>query len=175
MIDDELDDSLTVVDLAIECLKRWQFYTWPEVQRAAKSVGPLVLEQLVSRDLWDDLTQADQAAVHWIMAEGHVVSGVREERLDRDREGPRIQSLYEAAEHFTALCGGRWYPGKHSRERESRSAVEFAGRLTAMTDGWREEAMRRALAGQDITEAIAQAVMYRNILRSVYGIEATNE
>ncbi|MCX4910992.1 hypothetical protein [Streptomyces sp. NBC_00878] len=175
MIDDELDDSLTVVDLAIECLKRWQFYTWPEVQRAAKSVGTLILEQLVSRDLWDGLTQADQAAVHWLMAEGHAVSGVQEERLDRDREGPRIQSLYEAADHFTALCGGRWYQGKQGRVREGRSAVDFAARFTVMPDGWREEAMRRAMAGQDIASTIAQAAMYRNILRSVHGIGSTNE
>ena len=107
MTTDELDDSLTVVDLAMESLKRWQFHTWSEVQRAAKSVGPLVLERLVSRDLWDDLTPNDQAAVHWIMAEGQVVSGVQEERLDRERGGPRSPSLYEAADHFTAPCGYR--------------------------------------------------------------------
>jgi hypothetical protein len=173
MTADELDDSLTVVDLAIECLNRWQFYTWPEVQRAAKSVGPLVLEQLVSRDLWDGLTQADQAAVHWIMAEGHVVSGVREEHLNRKREGPRIQSLYEAADHFTALCGSRWYQGKQGRVREGRSAVDFAARFTALPGGWREEAMRRAMAGQDIASTIAQAAVYANVLRGVYGIDST--
>ncbi|MEV4037659.1 hypothetical protein [Streptomyces umbrinus] len=172
MIDDELDDSLTVVDLAIECLTRWQFYTWPEVQRAAQTVGPLVLEQLVSRDLWDGLTQADQAAVHWIMASGYVISGVREDRLDRDREGPRIQSLYEAAEHFTALCGDRWYPGKRERELEGRTAADFAARFTALPDGWREEAMRRALAGQDIAATIAEASMLRNVLQSAYGVVA---
>lgn len=168
---DELANDLTVLALTTEGLKKWETHPWGEVQRMARSVGPAILEQLVSRNLWDGMTPHDQAAVHWVMAEGHSISGVGEKWVSPDREGPRIESLHQAADHYGAICGGRWHPRSYGRDKQIRSGVEFTARFDALPEGWREEAMRRALTGQGIASAVAQAAMYRNILRSVYGID----
>ncbi|WP_328846976.1 hypothetical protein [Streptomyces sp. NBC_00258] len=171
----ELDNGLTELALTAEGLKKWETHPWGEVQRMAKSVGPAILEQLTERGLWDGLTPHDQAAVHWAMAEGHSVSRVGKPWLRPDREAPRIQQLHEAADHYGAVCGARWHPRSYGWDRQARSGVEFAARFTTLPDGWREEAMRRALAGQGIASAVADAARLRNILRSVYGIESTDE
>ncbi|WP_326728945.1 hypothetical protein [Streptomyces phaeochromogenes] len=168
---DQLDDGLTVLALIADGLKKWEVFPWAEVQRMARSVGPVILEQLVSRRLWDGLTPHDQAAVHWVMAEGHSVGGVGERWVHPDREGPRIESLHQAADHYGALCGARWHPRSYGRDKQIRSGVEFAARFEALPEGWRKEVMRRALSGQGIASAVAQASMYANVLRSVYGID----
>ncbi|MEV0112369.1 hypothetical protein AB0H77_03795 [Streptomyces sp. NPDC050844] len=172
MTDDELLDGLTALGLAVEALKQWESRPWDVVQKSAEAVGPLLREQLIGRGLWDGLEPHDHAAVYWLMAEGHSVSGVKEKWLDGHREGRRIQSLHEAADHYGALCGAVWRPRSYGREGQIRSAVDFVNRFTALPDGWREEAMRRAMAGQDIASAVADAARLRNVLKSVYGIDA---
>lgn len=171
MNDGELLDGLTALGLAVEVLQEWSSRPWEEVQKSAEAVGPLLREQLIDRGLWDGLELHDHAAVHWVMAEGHLVS-VKEKWLDGHREGLRMQSLLEAADHYGALCGASWRPRSYGREEQIRSAVDFANRFTALPDGWREEAMRRALAGQDIASAVAQAALQCNVLKSLYGIDA---
>lgn len=167
----ELEDGLLALGLLADRLKSWDAHPWSEVQRITESVGPAILEQLVGRNLWDGMTPHDQAAVYWVMAEGHSVAGVGEQWVHPDREGPRIESLHQAADHYGAMCGARWHPRSYGRDRQIRSGVEFTARFAALPEGWREEVMRRALTGQGIASAVAQAAMYRNILRSAYGID----
>ncbi|MFD9445525.1 hypothetical protein ACFWBR_42230 [Streptomyces sp. NPDC060006] len=166
---EELGEGLVELVRIAEALEKWQSLPWGEVREMARSVGPLILAQLVGRGLWNGLTPAVQAQVHWIMAEGHTLSGVGEEWASAENEGPHVARLHAAAARFAMQCGTRHL---HAPEEPSSSkGTEHLRRLEALPEGWRDEAFRRAMMSGDIVGAVASAVMSINVLRSVYDID----
>lgn len=154
-----------------EGLQRWKSLPWAEVQTMAKAVGPLILAQLVGRGFWDGLTAAEQASVHWTMAEGHTVSDVREKWVRPEREGPMIAALAHAADRCAVWCGEY----RHLRgvgELGSGWSEEHTARLDALPAGWRAEVIRRAAMSGDLRGALGDAAIRLNVLRSQYGIDA---
>lgn len=169
-IDKLLAEDRAEIARIFEALERWQSLPWAEVQTMAKTVGPLILSQFVGRGIWDGLTAAEQAAVHWTMAEGHAVSGVSEAWVRPDRVGPILASLAHAADLCAVRCGE--YQGHRSIDEPSSSwSEEHLARLDALPAGWRAEAIRRAAMSGDIVDAIGAASVTLNRLKSQYGID----
>ncbi|MFD9442090.1 hypothetical protein [Streptomyces sp. NPDC060001] len=163
-------DALQVLERTADVLAHWREQPWPAVADAAKGIGLLVFDQLEACELWEPLPAYEQSAVHWLMAEGHIVGCITEDRVDVEREGHRIRDLHDGAVYFTGLCRRGHLVSTHGQGRDAKIAAEFATRFGALPAGWRGEVMRRLIAGQDATEVIAYAAMFINILRSTYGV-----
>ncbi|GGX99769.1 hypothetical protein [Streptomyces fructofermentans] len=166
----ELDLGMAELVRMSDVLARWETRPWAEVQEMAQLIGPRLLGQLVGRGLWDDWSAAEQASLHWAMAEGHSVGCVLESYARREYVAPRIHFLRQAIDRTAVACGAYG----HTRVSSGSSlgqAEEYLARFTALPEGWRVEVMRRAASGGDIVAAIAEAAVSRNVLRSVYGMK----
>ncbi|MGC0423231.1 hypothetical protein [Embleya sp. AB8] len=161
------EDALALREMSAT-LWRWKLEPWPEIAETARSAGPIMQDRLVANRLWESLPASEQAAVHWAMTSGHELAGLTEARLDYEREGVSIRRLADHLRHVADLCDG-WKHGK--RAKDARYAEEIGRSLAALPDGWRGEAVRRIMTGEDVPSTLADATRGINILRNVYGID----
>ncbi|WP_406297456.1 hypothetical protein OG948_17470 [Embleya sp. NBC_00888] len=150
-------------------LERWRMEPWAEIAEAARTAGMLLRDHLVASGRWETLPAGEQAAVQWAMATGHVLVTKPRRHRYLDEDGARLHRLAEIARHVADLCDG-WTHGE--RARDARRAEDVGRRMAALPHGWRGEAMRRVMDGEDPLAVVAEASIALNILRNVYGIDA---
>ncbi|MFE9684204.1 hypothetical protein [Streptomyces sp. NPDC006285] len=162
----DLDAELVEFVRMSELLRSWEARPWQEVQQMVRAVGLQLLAQLTGRGHWQKLSTAEQAQIHWVMADAHSVGCLRER--DSHFASPRIASLCVAADSVAVWCGAYTYP--HVSKVSSTKAQEFLTRFDALPEGWRAQVIRRAMTGRPVGTVIAEAPLGMNLLRSAYGI-----
>jgi hypothetical protein len=143
---------------------------WDEVARLAGPAGVLLRDHLVGVGLWPRLSRAEQAGVHWAMAQGCMLGGVRREWVGPDHRAG-LSELAGIVRYYADRLAGTAWQRNPARQAAADLAADFAERFVRLPEGWRGEVMRRVIAGADPTTTIHQAVGAMNVLHSTFGID----